>query len=277
MYGEVVQCAVKAFADRVLDAARLGPGMTFVDVGAGEGLLAFDAIERIGPALNVILTDISAPMLRHAEQTATLRGVREQCRFVECPADDLSAIADASVDVVATRAVLAYVDDKRAALQEFYRVLKPGGRISLAEPIFQDEAFFAIALRMQLDDGTADRFRVLLHRWKAAQLPDTDEERSRNPLVNFSERSLLNFACATGFVDVHLELHIDVTLSPITSWEVFLDVVPHPWSPSLRTILDERFTAEEREFFERTYRPTIESGANMVTDRIAYLTASKPA
>ena len=44
-------------------------------------------------------------------------------------------MADGSVDVVTTRSVLIYVKDKAAALREFYRVLKPGGRVSLFEPI----------------------------------------------------------------------------------------------------------------------------------------------
>jgi ubiquinone/menaquinone biosynthesis C-methylase UbiE len=50
-------------------------------------------------------------------------------------ADSLADIADASVDVVTTRSVLIYVKDKAAALREFYRVVRPGGRISIHEPI----------------------------------------------------------------------------------------------------------------------------------------------
>jgi ubiquinone/menaquinone biosynthesis C-methylase UbiE len=50
-------------------------------------------------------------------------------------ADSLTEIADRSVDVITTRSVLIYVKDKAAALREFYRVLRSGGRISLFEPI----------------------------------------------------------------------------------------------------------------------------------------------
>ena len=39
------------------------------------------------------------------------------------------------MDIVTTRSVLIYVEDKRRAFEEFFRVLKPGGRISLFEPI----------------------------------------------------------------------------------------------------------------------------------------------
>lgn len=278
-YAKVVQTAVEAYAERVLDAARLTAGMTFVDVGAGEGLLAFRAIERIGASLRAILTDVSAPLLAHAKAAAVRRGVESQCTFIECSAERLVGIGDASVDVLCTRAALAYVPDKPAALKEFLRVLKPGGRISLCEPILQDEAFFVRALRRNLDarGAGADPFMVLLHRWRSAQFPDTEESCAQSPIVNYSERDLLNFIRAAGFTAIHLELHIDVMPSPVTSWEVYLGTSPHPWAPTLRSVLQERFTPDERAFFERTVRPTVESGTNLTTERIVYVTADRPA
>jgi arsenite methyltransferase len=279
-YQRVVHDVVGRLADRVLDDANLSPGMILADVGAGEGLLAFRAIERVGPMLEVVLTDISATMLRHAEALAVQRGVRSQCRFLECSADNLTDLADSSVDIVATRAVLAYVADKSTALREFHRVLKPGGRISVAEPILQDEAFFARALRQRLEaqgPRSPDRFLTLMHRWKAAQFPDTEEQCAKSPIVNYSERDLLNFVHGAGFTDIHLQLNIDVTPSPITSWDVFLGSSPHPWAPSLSQILAAQFTAEEKLFFEQIMRPMVESGKNLTTDRIVYLNAKRPA
>src|ERR1039458_747361 len=102
-YAQVVQSVVGGYADRVLEGAQLAAGMTLVDVGAGEGLVAFRAIDRIGPSLRVILTDVSAAMLRHVETLAIERQVRQQCTFLHCPADQLREIPDVSVDVVATR------------------------------------------------------------------------------------------------------------------------------------------------------------------------------
>src|SRR5579863_3077829 len=79
---DAVRAEVERYADRVLDAARLAPGMTLADVGAGEGLVAFRAIDRVGPTLRVLLMDVSAPMLRHAEMLATQRQVHAQCAFL---------------------------------------------------------------------------------------------------------------------------------------------------------------------------------------------------
>lgn len=235
VYAEVVQGVVERYADRVLEGAQLGASMTLVAVGAGagEGLVAFRAIERIGPSLRVILTDVSAPMLRYAESMALLRGVLAQCTFLECTAEKLTGIDDASVDVVATRAVLAYVADKKAALAECFRILKPGGRLSIAEPILQDDAFYARALRRRVEDTAhpVDRFLTLLHRWKAAQFPDTEEACAQSPIANYSERDLLNMVLGAGFAEIHLQLHIDVTPSLITTWDVFLGSSPHPCPP----------------------------------------------
>jgi ubiquinone/menaquinone biosynthesis C-methylase UbiE len=274
----MVSSAVMQYADRVLDNAAISPGMTLVDVGAGEGLIAFRAIERAGPSLTAILTDVSAPMLRYAQAGALERGVGGQCAFIECSAERLVGIDDGAVDVVLTRASLAYVPDKAAALREFRRILKPGGRISLAEPILQDDAFYAMALRKRVDEKSTpnDRFLALLHRWKAAQFPDTKEACARSPITNFSERDLLNMARAAGFRQIHLQLHIDVMPALTTSWEVFLQTSPHPWAPSLQQIMAEQFTPDECRYFEEILRPTVEAGEGISTDRVVYLQATNP-
>jgi len=277
-YAQVVRDAVARFVDRVLDGARLFADMTLVDIGTGDGVVGLRAIERLGEHIRVVFTDISAPLLQHTERLAKQRNVLAQCRFLHCPADNLTAIADSSVDAVAARASVAYVADKAAAFREFHRVLKPGGRISLAEPIMQDEAFAARALKKAVEarnDQAADGFLPLLHRWKAAQFPDTEEGCASNPLVNFSERDLLNLVRGAGFSEIHLQLAIDVTTPLNRSWDVFVNSSPHPWAPSLQRILTEQFSQDERRLFESVLRPTVEAGKNPTIDRIAYVIAIK--
>src|SRR5437763_1228928 len=112
--------------DTVLAKAALRPGDTVLDVGAGDGLVAFGALGRLGPAGRVIFADISRDLLDHCRQTVTAAGLVDRCSFVLASADSLAGVADASADVVTTRSVLIYVKDKAAAFRAFYRVLGPG-------------------------------------------------------------------------------------------------------------------------------------------------------
>ena len=118
--------------DRVLDGAHVEEGATVLDVGCGDGLIAFGALERVGRDGRVVFSDISQDLLDRCEEIADGDG---RCRFVRAGATDLDAIDDESVDVVTLRSVLIYVDDRDAAFREFRRVLRPGGRVSLFEPI----------------------------------------------------------------------------------------------------------------------------------------------
>jgi len=169
-YERIVRSRVLEYRDRVLDGARLAPGMTLLDVGAGEGLISFGALQRIGQPFFVILADISAPMLAHAEHVSMEIGVRDRCSFVQTAAETLAGIADESVDALTSRAVLAYVEDKTAAARNFLRVLKPGGRLSLCEPIDLDAAVQLAALTNFLRSEPANPntpYLALLQRCRA--------------------------------------------------------------------------------------------------------------
>jgi ubiquinone/menaquinone biosynthesis C-methylase UbiE len=277
---QILHAELRHHANRVLDGARLAPNMTLVDIGAGDGLIGFSAIERMGPSLRVIMTDISAALLRHTEALAVERNVRDQCVFIQGSAELLNGIDDGSVDAVTTRAVLAYVPDKEAAIREFHRILRPGGRLSISEPIMLDDAFEASSLRQiveALQTGSEDNFFHLLHRWKAAQFPDTEDEISASPIANYSERDLVRFALDAGFAEIHMEFHIDVRPAAVTSWNALLGSPPHPWAQPLGDILARQFTAQERRFFEEVLRPQVESRQLVTAERTAYLTAVKPA
>lgn len=278
-FQKVLLRALEPMRDRILDGAMLKPNMTLLDVGSGDGLIAFGAIELVGHSLRVILTDISPPLLQHVEHLANERGLAGQCKFHLCPADKMDELWDESIDVVTTRAVLAYVSDKPAALKEFFRVLKPGGRISIGEPIFQDDAFEAISLnkfiQVEPNHPQIDILR-LLSRIKAAQFPSSEEATAESPLTNFSERDLVGLARDAGFIDVHLQLFIDVAPSWITSWSVYLQTSPHPLAPTPGEILRTLFSDKERRIFEDIMRPAIESGHSIAKDTFAYLTAEKP-
>jgi arsenite methyltransferase len=114
-----------AWRERILDNADLDEGATLLDVGCGEGLVAFGALER--GAGEVVFSDISQDLLDFCRQAAAERGLLDRCRFVQASADRLTPVEDESIDVVTTRSVLIYVADKKSAFHEFARVLRSGG------------------------------------------------------------------------------------------------------------------------------------------------------
>ncbi len=124
-----------AYRDGVLDRAAVTDGDVLPDVGTGNGLIGFAALDRVGPEGQVIFSDVSADLLAECRRRAAREGLLDRCRFVQTGADELRAIPDGSIDVVTTRSVLIYVERKPAAFAEFYRVLRPGGRLSIFEPI----------------------------------------------------------------------------------------------------------------------------------------------
>lgn len=233
-YGSVVLETVKRIRDRVLDGAGPLSGLSLVDVGVGDGLIVFGAFERAGHSLSAVLVDPSQALLHCAEQLAVERGVRDHCTFLQTCAEKLEGIADGSADVVTARAVLAYVADKQEALHQFHRVLKRGGGLSIAEPIFRKEALYLLAFSRSLLSPTADKISPLirlLHRCRAVQLPSTQEDIQSSSLTNFSENDLISLSQEAGFDRIHLELHIDIRREPAMPWATFIDVAPRPGAP----------------------------------------------
>ena len=257
--------------DNVLDKAGLRPSDTVLDVGTGDGLIAFGALERLGPEGHVIFSDISQDLLDHCREAAAAEGVLDRCRFVLAPADQLSAVPASSVDVVTTRSVLIYVKDKAGALREFYRVLGPGGRISLFEPIN--------VLMSACDPGRFygyDTSPVRALAAKVSALYESIQPRGEDPMVDFDERDLLRHVEQAGFPRLGLELQVTVknALRPVP-WERFLRMSGNPLIPPVGEALDRTLSPEEITAFTGYLRPLVESGTGQERSATAYLTATK--
>ncbi|MGH3087001.1 MAG: class I SAM-dependent methyltransferase [Rubrobacteraceae bacterium] len=267
--------------EKILKNADLSGGETLLDVGAGDGLVAFGALDLVGDDGTVIFSDISRDLLDHSRNLAREMDLLERCRFVEASADDLSELENESVDVVTTRSVLIYVEDKRRSFQEFHRVLKPGGRLSIFEPINR----FNFPNRppdgrrfMGYDTAgvrePAQKIRVVYDRH---QPPDTD------PMLDFDERDLLGYAEGAGFESV--ELNYEAKVAPASafseewgwtpSWERLLKSSGNPKAPTLAEAMEEALTPKERERFASHLRPLVERGERTARDAAAYLRAVK--
>ena len=257
--------------DTVLDRARLRPVDTVLDVGTGDGLIAFGALERLGPSGHVVFSDISQDLLDHCRQAAAAEGLLDRCRFILAPADALTGVADGSVNVVTTRSVLIYVKDKAAALREFYRVLRPGGRASLFEPI---------NVLMSLADPDLfsgyDVSPVGAQAAKVKALYESIQPPGEDPMLDFDERDLLRHAQDAGFAEVDLELRVSVkTRKEPVPWELFVRTSGNPLVPTLGEALDSVLSPQEAAEFTAYLKPLVESGTGLLRRALAYLTAVK--
>ena len=179
--------------DRVLAGARLRKGMTVVDVGAGTGLLALDATRRVGESGRGIALDVS-----HAALVECRRARRAGDPLGAMVGDALSLpLPDQCAEAVVTRSALIYVVDKTRAAAEFYRVLRPGGRVSVFEPINSQYRTFA---DVDLSDLEPARTQVV-ERW----MTGAD---AGGAMTGFDERDLVGYFADAGFESVELTLEV---------------------------------------------------------------------
>lgn len=234
--------------DHVLSNAAIEPVQTVLDVGCGDGLIGFAAAEAVGPTGKVIFSDISPDLLDLCRDLATQHGLLDRCQFVQAPASRLAGIDSQSVDAVALRSVLIFEPEKAAAFAEFHRVLRPGGRLSLSEPINRYSNILGSFDPGQVADLLA-RVRAI---FEAIQPPDSD------PVLNFDERDLVSHAEAAGFDDIHLELRLDVRRAPPRPWAAVGNVAANPLVPTLAEAMRQALTAEETDRLSAYMKPQIE-------------------
>jgi ubiquinone/menaquinone biosynthesis C-methylase UbiE len=145
----------RKFKARVLDRAAIQPGEHVLDLACGTGTLALAALERT-PGARLVGADADPTILKRARAKAEAAGA--EIRFDEAFSNELP-YEDASFDVILTTLFFHHLEDdvKRATATEMLRVLRPGGRLVLADvgrP--QDPLMRVVVLgTVQLVDGPA--------------------------------------------------------------------------------------------------------------------------
>jgi SAM-dependent methyltransferase len=113
----------------------LRPGEHVIDIGCGAGIDSLIASRMIGESGKVLGVDMTPEMLAKAE-AARVEARRDNVEFRHAYAEDLLA-PDGWADVVISNGVFNLAPDKMRVAKEMSRVLKPGGRIQVADILVQ--------------------------------------------------------------------------------------------------------------------------------------------
>ncbi len=242
--------------DRILDRAEIEHGDTVLDVGTGQGLLGIAALDRVGAEGRVIFSDVSEPSLADCRAEVGRLGALDRSSFVPATAVDLSPIPTASVDVVIERAVLLFIEDPGHVFEEYHRVLRPGGRLSLGEPL---------NIWMSVDrpgylwgyDVTevTDLERRLVAIERATGTGDSDL------LCGFDDRDLIAMGHDAGFHDIDVQTDLSLASPPARDdLDVFLDTAPNPLASTTRALIEAALTSDEAERFRSVLGAALREG-----------------
>lgn len=178
--------------------ARIRPGETVVDLGCGGGIDTVLAARRTGPTGRVVGVDMLPEMCERTREAAAEAGVAAWCT-AELGEMEALPLPDGFADVVISNGVVNLSPRKSRALAEAFRVLRPGGRLCVADLTVEDDLPPEV-----LSSGAA---------WAGCLAGALSEGVLTRKLGN------------VGFTDVTLSEHIDFSLDDVLLYPLFTDDV----------------------------------------------------
>jgi SAM-dependent methyltransferase len=265
-----------AVRDGVLERAELHAGDTLLDVGCGDGLIGFGATDLVGRSGHVILSDVSADLLAvcreiaanlTAEAADTAESADQRFEFVHTGLPTLDGIGAEAADAVTTRSVLIYVEDIAASFAALHRVLRPGGRLSIFEPInrfnFDERPDRLWGFDMTGLDEIRSKMRTEIDGYRL------------ETMVAFDERDLFAHAEAAGFVDLRMTYQAEVVRTGEGTVDSLLAMAPNPLVPALGQIVSAALEPAEEAAFRERVAAELAAGRRQMRLATVYLSARR--
>lgn len=142
--------AVESFAGvgYFFDLAALAVGESVVDLGSGSGMDALVAADYVGPTGRVVGIDFTLEQLEKSRQLAAAAAA-DHVEFIEGRIENIP-LTDASMDCVISNGVINLAPDKNIVFAEAARVLRPSGRLAIADIITEKPLTEAIVCSADL-------------------------------------------------------------------------------------------------------------------------------
>jgi arsenite methyltransferase len=255
--------------DKVLDRANLKPDDIILDIGTGNGLLAFGAYERfekINGNGRVIASDAFKDCVEECFKIAQSCGIENKMDFIQTDASD-TKLPENSIDVVVMRSVLVHILDKSKTIKEFFRILNEGGRISIFEPIISKNTKYYELMTPE----NYPNYQAL----KEAEDKMTSDE--TDPLMNFDEDSLKKDFEEAGFKNIDIEIVVQSSTYQVSKEmiEPWFNTPPSPGRPTVKEKYLQYLSENEvNEFIERL-KLDLDGKTITINSPTAYIYAEK--
>ncbi|MFH0702051.1 MAG: methyltransferase domain-containing protein [bacterium] len=252
--------------DKILDRACLKSGDTLIDIGTGTGLLAFKAYDFLKDSGKIIASDTSEDCITECKKVAKTCNIIEGMDFLLSDAANIK-LEENSVDIVVMRSVLVHILDKISAIKEFYRILKPGGRISIFEPIIKSNTKY-YQLINPINFSNYDKLKEVEYKIM------TNEN---DPITNFDDKSLVNDFKLAGFKDIDLDLGTEESNYQVSAGmiEPWFNSPPSPGSLTLKEKFLKYLDIEEINDYINKLKSELDGKSITVKSFSAYISAKK--